>query len=268
MESRTRSHHTILSVLIAYYISVSAINLFIQYAGKHAEKSETQYQKQAQSFIGVQTHLNIDQPSEYSDFEASEASSPFSLSPFDFSSPQNSPPFYVFSPFSPQMPPLTLNPPSSSPERPPAPLLNSPRPPNPTPPRPPTPPVPPYFGPNPPKSGPSPPTHSPPVTYPPPSPGVSVGPPPGHKKPEFTVWCVAKPTVPDSIMQPALDYACGSGADCKSIQPNGPCYLPNTLLAHASFAFNSYFQKSKLAGGTCDFGGTAMLVTDDPSKAQ
>jgi hypothetical protein len=63
-----------------------------------------------------------------------------------------------------------------------------------------------------------------------------------------------------------MDYACGSGADCKSIQPNGSCFQPNTLLAHASYAFNSYWQNTKIGGGTCDFGGTAMLVTVDPSK--
>ena len=72
--------------------------------------------------------------------------------------------------------------------------------------------------------------------------------------------------MPDPIIQEAMDYACGSGADCKSIQSNGSCYQPDTLLAHASYAFNSYWQKSKIGGGTCDFGGTAILVTVDPSK--
>ncbi|KAL6135010.1 hypothetical protein ACLB2K_067238 [Fragaria x ananassa] len=90
---------------------------------------------------------------------------------------------------------------------------------------------------------------------------------PPHKNPQFAVWCVAKPTVPDPIVQAAMDYACGSGADCKSIQPNGSCYQPATLLSHASYAFNSYWQTRKVAGGTCDFGGTAMLVTVDPSKS-
>ena len=229
-------------------------------AGKYEEKSKTQYQKLAKSFIRVQNHLNIDhhhQPLKYSEVETSEASSPISVPPFDFPSPQNSPPYCVYPPFSPKTPPTVPTPPSSSHERPrPPPPLNSP----PSPSHPPTP-VPPSYGLSPPKSGPSPPAYTPP-----PSSGISGGPPPAHKKPQFAVWCVAKPTVPDHVMQPALDYACGSGADCKSIQPNGPCYLPNTLLAHASYAFNSYFQKTKLAGGTCDFGGTAMLVTDDPSK--
>ncbi|XP_008464632.2 leucine-rich repeat extensin-like protein 3 [Cucumis melo] len=125
-----------------------------------------------------------------------------------------------------------------------------------------------YGPPSPPKHGngpPSPPVFLPPMVYPPPA-----GPPPagGHGgKPgsNGAAWCVAKPTVPDPIIQVAMDYACGSGADCKSIQPNGHCYEPNTVLAHASYAFNSYWQNNKVSGGTCDFGGTAMIVTVDPS---
>ncbi|KAL6198797.1 hypothetical protein ACLB2K_028586 [Fragaria x ananassa] len=62
-----------------------------------------------------------------------------------------------------------------------------------------------------------------------------------------------------------MNYACGSGADCDAIQPNGSCFQPDSLFAHASFAFNSYWQRTKVAGGTCDFGGTAILVTVDPS---
>ena len=83
---------------------------------------------------------------------------------------------------------------------------------------------------------------------------------------QYAIWCVARPTVPETVLQRAMDYACGNGADCGSVQPSGPCFVPNTLVAHASFAFNSYWQRTKIVGGTCDFGGTAMLITDDPSK--
>ncbi|KAK8943225.1 Glucan endo-1,3-beta-glucosidase 4 [Platanthera zijinensis] len=92
-----------------------------------------------------------------------------------------------------------------------------------------------------------------------------VTPNPPECYPSPGLWCVAKPTVPDPIIQEAMNYACGSGADCRAIQPDGLCYKPDTLIAHASFAFNSYWQRSKAAGGTCDFGGTAMLVTRDPT---
>lgn len=131
---------------------------------------------------------------------------------------------------------------------------------------------PPFYEPSPPSSGtsppsdipspdisiPSPPIFQPPVVYP--------QPPPRRSGSGTALWCVAKPAVPDPIIQEAMNYACGSGADCDSLQPSGACYKPNTLLAHASYAFNSYWQRSKVAGGTCEFGGTAILVTVDPSK--
>ncbi|KAM0916829.1 hypothetical protein ACQ4PT_009869 [Festuca glaucescens] len=102
----------------------------------------------------------------------------------------------------------------------------------------------------------------PPIIYPPP-----LAPPmaPGAGQ---ALWCVAKPTVPDPILQEAMDYACGSGAECRSIQPTGACSEPDTVLAHASYAFNSYWQMTRAAGGTCDFGGTATIVTSDPSYDQ
>ncbi|KAM6582826.1 hypothetical protein CsatB_009828 [Cannabis sativa] len=107
---------------------------------------------------------------------------------------------------------------------------------------------------------PGPPVFLPPIVYPPP-----IGRPPRNTAPSVALWCVAKPSVPDPIIQEAMNYACGSGADCDSIQPSGSCFQPDSLIAHASYAFNSYWQRSKAAGGTCDFGGTGMLITVDPS---
>ncbi|KAI5439431.1 hypothetical protein KIW84_024996 [Lathyrus oleraceus] len=81
------------------------------------------------------------------------------------------------------------------------------------------------------------------------------------------LWCVAKPSVPEETLQQALDYACGEGgADCMEITTSqGNCFYPDNLVAHASYAFNSYWQKHKKNGGTCNFGGTAMLIHSDPS---
>ncbi|KAJ4705635.1 Glucan endo-1,3-beta-glucosidase [Melia azedarach] len=209
-----------------------------------------------------------------SEAESTGISTPFALPPFESISPLSSPsnnfpaPLSVYPPFPPnftfQSPPPTPphffpSPPSISPS--PNPPLYVPSPPTS------------YGIPIPPNRGPilSPPKFvpTPPISRSPPPPAVRPPlfgpPPPPHKKPQYPVWCVAKPTVPDSIMQEAMDYACGSGADCKSIQPNGRCFQPNTLFAHASYAFNSYWQKTKVGGGTCDFGGTAILVTADPS---
>lgn len=184
----------------------------------------------------------------------------FALPPLDSMAPIPTPPYRITTP-----PYGSITPPPSVPAKTPSPPKHKPSP-SPTefgysPPgslRPCSPklaPSSPKLAPNPPKLALSPPLYSPPVGHPP-------APPKAHI---YAVWCVAKPTVPDSIIQVAMDYACGAGANCKPIQPNGVCYQPDTLLAHASYAFNSYWQKRKEAGGTCDFGGTAMLVTVDPS---
>lgn len=78
-------------------------------------------------------------------------------------------------------------------------------------------------------------------------------------------WCVARFDVTSQALQAALDYACAAGADCAPIQPNGLCFLPNTLPAHASYAFNSYFQRRGMAPGSCNFAGTSTIAKTDPS---
>ncbi|KAK9109705.1 hypothetical protein Sjap_017765 [Stephania japonica] len=79
-------------------------------------------------------------------------------------------------------------------------------------------------------------------------------------------WCVARPSVPFETLQEAMDYACGEGgADCEQIMSDGSCYFPDNVFSHSSFAFNSYWQKNKNNGGSCSFGGAAMLINTDPS---
>ncbi|KAG0528696.1 hypothetical protein BDA96_05G034300 [Sorghum bicolor] len=106
---------------------------------------------------------------------------------------------------------------------------------------------------NPPVSNPTPTTPAPTVT----TPAAS-----GRQ-----VWCVVKPAgSSEAALQNALDYACGiGGTDCSAIQPSGSCYYPNTIQAHASYAFNTYYQRNPVPS-SCDFGGTAMLVTANPSS--
>ncbi|XP_030506016.2 uncharacterized protein LOC115720944 [Cannabis sativa] len=113
------------------------------------------------------------------------------------------------------------------------------------------------------------PVTNPVTTYPAPAGAVPTTTPPSAPTGNSPVgsgqaWCIAKSGSSETALQSALDYACGSGADCSQIQQSGACYNPNTLQNHASFAFNSYYQKNP-APTSCDFGGTATLVNANPS---
>ncbi|GFP91136.1 major pollen allergen ole e 10 [Phtheirospermum japonicum] len=63
-----------------------------------------------------------------------------------------------------------------------------------------------------------------------------------------------------------LFNVCSQGIDCKPINPEGPCFTPNTVRDHASFAMNSYYHAKGLIDYSCDFSGTARITTTDPSK--
>ncbi|GMP73731.1 hypothetical protein CsSME_00031402 [Camellia sinensis var. sinensis] len=81
-----------------------------------------------------------------------------------------------------------------------------------------------------------------------------------------TNWCVALAGVPQVDLQNALDWACGLGmADCGPIQSGGACFEPDTLLSHASYAFNYYYQQNGNSDIACNFGGTATLTKSNPS---
>ncbi|OMO81024.1 Glycoside hydrolase, family 17 [Corchorus capsularis] len=80
------------------------------------------------------------------------------------------------------------------------------------------------------------------------------------------VFCVAKPDASEDKLEDGLNWACGQGqANCSAIQSGQPCYLPNDIKSHASYAYNDYYQKMRSVGGTCDFDGTATTTTIDPS---
>ncbi|KAG6420001.1 hypothetical protein SASPL_116515 [Salvia splendens] len=78
-------------------------------------------------------------------------------------------------------------------------------------------------------------------------------------------WCVVRSDASEQALQTALDYSCSAGADCSPIQPNGLCFLPNTLQAHASYAFNSYYQRKNNAPDSCSFASTSTIARTDPS---
>ncbi|KAL5772007.1 hypothetical protein ACOSP7_011611 [Xanthoceras sorbifolium] len=90
---------------------------------------------------------------------------------------------------------------------------------------------------------------------------VEEGAPPG-------TWCVAKPGTRDDLLQQNINYACNN-VDCSpSTDDDGACFNPTTLINHASFAMNLYFQSMGRNSASCDFKQTGLIVMTDPSYGQ
>ncbi|PKU66975.1 Glucan endo-1,3-beta-glucosidase 13 [Dendrobium catenatum] len=80
-------------------------------------------------------------------------------------------------------------------------------------------------------------------------------------------WCVASSNASEQDLKNALDWACGPGnVDCSAIQPSQPCFQPDSLTSHASYAFNSYYQQNGATDIACSFGGAGIKTTKDPSE--
>jgi exo-beta-1,3-glucanase (GH17 family) len=159
-------------------------------------------------------------------------------------------------------PPASPTPPTS-PSSPSWSAVPSPPPPTSTPPAPVlTPPAPTTY-PSPPPHPTAPVTTAPPAATTPSSPSTT----PGQSQPVGKTWCVAKPGAAATDIQNALNFACGEGAaDCSAIQPGGACFWPQTLMSHASYAYNSYYQKNGRNYWNCYFGNTGVITITDPSK--
>lgn len=79
-------------------------------------------------------------------------------------------------------------------------------------------------------------------------------------------FCVAKEGADKKMLQAALDWACGPGkVDCSPLLQGQPCYEPNNVAAHATYACNSYYQRMAKSPGSCDFKGVATVTTTNPS---
>ncbi|CAH9095995.1 unnamed protein product [Cuscuta epithymum] len=80
-------------------------------------------------------------------------------------------------------------------------------------------------------------------------------------------FCIAKPSAEKGLIQAGLDWACGPGnVDCSVLDQGQPCYEPNTVRAHASYAFNAYYYSQGLNNSACDFKEAAIITTVDPSN--
>ncbi|XP_016472663.1 glucan endo-1,3-beta-glucosidase 4 [Nicotiana tabacum] len=96
---------------------------------------------------------------------------------------------------------------------------------------------------------------------------LSLGSSAGISDNSTAVFCIAKKGADENKLQDGINWACGQGhANCSAIQSGQPCYFPDTLQNHASYAYNDYYQRMRSLGGTCDFDGTATTTTQDPSS--
>lgn len=94
-----------------------------------------------------------------------------------------------------------------------------------------------------------------------PTPDIARGPSSAETK-----WCVPRSNSSDAALQKNIDYVCSNGVDCKPIQEGGPCFQPNTVRSHAAYVMNAYFQDHGPQDINCDFNGTGIVTTTDPSK--
>ncbi|KAK9093911.1 hypothetical protein Scep_025380 [Stephania cephalantha] len=89
-----------------------------------------------------------------------------------------------------------------------------------------------------------------------------VSPKPQHRGKK---WCLPRTGADPEALQANIDYVCGMGIDCSPIQNGGPCFLPNTVRAHAAYAMNAYYQSKGRNAYDCDFKQTGAFSTVDPS---
>ncbi|XP_057530475.1 glucan endo-1,3-beta-glucosidase 3-like [Amaranthus tricolor] len=79
-------------------------------------------------------------------------------------------------------------------------------------------------------------------------------------------YCIAKEGADPKMLQAGLDWACGPGkVDCSPLLQGEPCYEPDNVVAHANYAFDTYYHIMAMAPGTCYFNGVATITTSDPS---
>nr|GMD63105.1 probable glucan endo-1,3-beta-glucosidase A6 [Ipomoea batatas] len=92
-------------------------------------------------------------------------------------------------------------------------------------------------------------------------------PEPDNNRPyEGNLWCVVATGIRVLDLGPALDFACAAGnGTCDDLAPGGDCYEPVSILAHANYAFSSFWAKYRSTGASCYFNGLATMTTVDPS---
>ncbi|XP_042409847.1 major pollen allergen Ole e 10-like [Zingiber officinale] len=78
-------------------------------------------------------------------------------------------------------------------------------------------------------------------------------------------WCVARAEATREALQANIDYVCGFvGGACGAIQEGESCYSTD-IVRQASYPMNAYFYYYGPTEMNCDFNGTGIIITFDPS---
>lgn len=75
-------------------------------------------------------------------------------------------------------------------------------------------------------------------------------------------YCVTREGADKKMLLGSIYKPC---MDCSAMVQGQPCYEPDMVIAHASFAFDTYYHRMAMADGSCGFNGVAIISTMDPS---
>ncbi|KAL0457551.1 UNVERIFIED_CONTAM: Glucan endo-1,3-beta-glucosidase [Sesamum latifolium] len=79
-------------------------------------------------------------------------------------------------------------------------------------------------------------------------------------------WCIVKPSTSQEKLDDIIQYCCTQpNVDCKVIQAGGSCYRPPNKISDASVVMNIYYHLNGRHDFNCDFKGSGLIVTRDPS---
>ncbi|XP_047164718.1 glucan endo-1,3-beta-glucosidase 2-like [Vigna umbellata] len=79
-------------------------------------------------------------------------------------------------------------------------------------------------------------------------------------------YCVAKDGADPKMLQAGIDWACGPGkVDCSPLLQGQLCYEPDNVVAHANYAFDTYYHQMGKSPQACDFNDMATISTTNPS---
>ncbi|CAL5415181.1 unnamed protein product [Camellia sinensis] len=83
-------------------------------------------------------------------------------------------------------------------------------------------------------------------------------------------WCIVKPSTPAAKLDDIIQFCCIQiEVDCSAIQVGGMCYNPATnKVSDASVVMNMYYQIAGQFDHGCNFGGSGLIITQDPSVGQ